>query len=119
MLEVVEILGADRTAQLILAIRNFNRAAPGFLKGTSDRANDLIQRQPAGGEQRGKQLHLVLLFQAANRAHFRDSRHRLQGWLDPILVKKSKFPQVVKLLAVDERVLIDPAHAAGIRTERN
>ena len=74
---------------------------------------------PALRQQRRKDLDLILLLQPADRRDFGDAGHRLQRRLDLALVHQAQLAQVVQPFAIDERVLVDPAHAAGVGPERD
>ena len=105
----------DAAAQLILAVGDLDRAAAGLLERPLQRARDLrAARCRARLSSGGSSLHLVLLFEPADRCDFRDAGRRLQRRLDDALVQQPQLAQVVGALPVDERVLEDPAHAAGV-----
>ena len=118
-IQLVDGLRADDTAQLIVAVGDFNHASAGFLKNALDRRDHLLERNARHGEQGRKDLDLVLLFQSADRGDFRNAGHGLQGGFDLTLVHQAQFSQVVQPLPIDERVLINPSHAAGIGSERH
>ena len=117
--QLVDILVVDDSAQLILAIGHFDGAATRFLKHTLDCGNDLTERYTGVRQQRWKDLDLILLLETSDRSEFGHSRHRLQRRLDLAFIQKTQFAQIVRLLVVDQRVLIDPTHAAGVGAQRD
>ena len=118
-LQLVDALAADAAAKLILAAGDLDGPAARFLKRALHRREHVRQRDPALAEQRREQLDLVLLLEPADRRDLRDARRRLQRRLDEALVQQAQLAQVVDALPVDERVLEDPAHAAGVRSDRD
>ena len=115
-LQLVEVVIVDDSTQLVVAVRHFDHPPAGFLKHVLEGGDHLFQRNAGLREQGRKYLQLVLLFQPTNRGHFRNSWDTLKGALDLALVQQAQFPQIVRSLAVNDRILINPAHAAGIRT---
>ncbi len=107
----------DRAAQLILAVRDLDRAPASLLERALERGDDLPERDAALAQQRRQQPHLVLLLEPADRRHFRDAGGRLQRRLDRALVQQPQLAQVAGAVPVDERVLEDPADAAGVRAD--
>src|SRR5262245_5612384 len=116
-LELLEIGGVETSAQLVLAVGDFDRASAGLLEGALHRREHVLQRDAALAQQRRKELHLILLFETADRRHFGNTWRRLQGRLDQALVQEAQLTQVARLFVIDERVLEDPPHAAGVRAD--
>ena len=73
-----------------------------------------LSAMPRSLKQRRQQPHLILLFEPANRRHLGHAGGRLQRRLDRALVQQTQLAQVARALLVDERVLEDPADAAGV-----
>ena len=113
-LELVEILGVDHAAQLIVAVRHLDHAPAGFLKDALHGRDHLLERHAGLGQQRRKNLQLVLLLQSTHRGHFSHAWDGLQSGLDLTLVHLAQLTQIVQALPVDQRVLVDPSHAAGV-----
>ena len=62
---------------------------------------------------------LILAHHAADGGDFGDVRHRLQFELQEPVVERAQLTEVVRAAAIDQRVLVDPAHAGCIRAQRN
>ena len=118
-LEVTDALGPHPAPQLILAVGDLYRAAARLLKRALQRAEHALQRQAPLGEERREQLHLILLLETADRRHFRHTGRRLQHGLDDRLVQQAKVAEIAHTLPIEQRILEDPAHAAGIRTDNH
>ena len=113
-LELVEVVGLERAAKLILAVGHLDRASAGFLERAFDDADDLPEGDTALAQERRKQLDLILLLEPADGRDLGDARRRLQRRLDLALVEQPQLAQIARTLVIDERVLEDPAHAAGV-----
>ena len=69
---------------------------------------------PRSRQKRWQQSHLILFLEPADRGDFRHAGSRLQRRLDRALVQQTQLAQVTSALLVHERVLENPADAAGI-----
>ena len=118
-LELVEVVAVDHAAQLVVAVGDLDHPAAGFLEDALHGGDHLLQRDAGLGQQRREDLHLVLLLEPADRGDLRDAGHRLQRRLDLALVHQPQLAQIVQPSLIDQRVLIDPAHAAGVGAERD
>src|SRR6185295_8531392 len=85
-IEFLHILAVDDSAQLIFTIRHLNRAAPHFLEGASNAADHLFEGNAFIGEQRRKDLDLILLLKSSDGSKFGHARHGLKRGLDLALV---------------------------------
>ena len=61
--------------------------------------------------------HLVLPDHAADRRHLGDTINRLQLELQEPVLDAAQLRQVVAAAAVDQRILVHPAHTGGIRSQ--
>ena len=87
-LQIVEALRVDRPAKLILTVGDLDGPSARLLKRAPDRRDDLRERDASFGQQRRKQLDLILLFQAAHGTDLGNARNRLQRRLDQALVQE-------------------------------
>ena len=95
-LELVEVRCVDTAAQLILAVRDLDRASASLLKRTLDGCEHLPQGDASRAEQGREQLHLILLFEPADGGHFGDAWSGLQRRLDLALVQQAQLAQVAR-----------------------
>ena len=93
----------DRTARLLVAP----------LYGLPDPG----QRQAIGTQLVRVEHHLVLLDHAADGGHFRYAVQRLQFILQKPVLQAAQLRQVVPAAAINQGILVHPAHTGGIRTE--
>ena len=61
---------------------------------------------------------LILADHAADACDFGNIGHRLQLVLQEPILQRTQLRQVHLPRAIDQRVLVDPAHARGVRSER-
>ncbi len=116
-LQVVDVVVIHDAADLVVAIRDLDRAPAGFLERASQRVDELPQRNAGVREQRREHLELILLLQSADGRDFGDAGQRLQRGLDLIVVEQPQLARIAELLLVDQRVLVDPTDAACVRAD--
>ena len=105
------------TAHLIVPVGDFDHAAADLLERSLERRDHGTQRQAGLGQQRREYLQLNLPLEPADRRDFGDSGKRLERRLYAPFVDCAQLAQVSRVLAVDQRVLVDPAHAARVGAE--
>src|SRR6185369_16720545 len=115
ILQLLEVRRVEATAQLILTIGDFDGAATGLLKRTLHGREHVLQGDATLAEERREQLDLILLLETADRCDLGDAWRRLQRRFDQAFVEEPQLTQVASLFVIDQRVLKDPAHAAGVR----
>ena len=115
--EIIQRLQIARRPHHVLGFAEFEHRAAAFLVGASDRVDHTRVRNAVGGELVGVEQHLVLAHHAADRGHLGDVRNRLQLELQEPVLQRTQLRHVECAAAVDQRVLIDPAHAGGIGPE--
>ncbi len=118
-LELVHAAWSDAAAQLVFPVGHLDGAPARLLKRTLDGGDHLPQRDRPRAQKRRKQLDLILRFKATHRRHLGNPGCRLQRRLDQALVQLAQFTQIAQPFAIDQRVLKNPAHAAGIGADRH
>src|SRR5262249_31351398 len=100
--QLVDIVVADPTSQLIIAIGHLDHPAAGFLKNFLNGANHLFDRNAGIRQQRWKDFELVLFFETADRSDFSDTGNGLESRLDATFVQQAQLAHVVRTLVIDD-----------------
>ncbi len=116
--EVVERLEIAPRTDHVLGLGQLDHRSAGFAIRVADRRDHLSERQVVGLEPRRVDDDLVLAHHAADRRNLGDVRDRLQLVLEEPVLERAKLREVLRALAVDQRVLVDPAHTGRVGTER-
>src|SRR5262249_30609629 len=93
-LQLVDVLARDDAAELVLAVGDLDGASSDLLKHALKRVDYLTERRAPIGEERWKELDLVLLLETANRRDLRDAGDALQRRLDLALVQQPELAKV-------------------------
>ena len=118
--ELVDVAAVDRAAQLVLAIGDFDRAAAGFLEDVlNGRRRPACSEMPAFASSGGKILTWYCFSRPPTDATSATPGTALQRRLDLAFVQQPQLAHVVRAFVVHDRVLIDPAHAAGVGPKRH
>ena len=88
--------------------------AAGLAVGVADRLDHLRVREVVGAQARGVEHDLVLLHHAADGRDLGHVRDRLQLELQEPVLQRAQLREIVPAAAVDQRVLVNPAHARRI-----
>ena len=115
VLQLLHVGTVQHRAELILAVGDFNRAAADLLVRGAQGIDHLAKRNAKGRKKRRKQLHLILLLESADRRDLGHPGDRLERGLDLIFVQQPQLAEIAATFAIDQCVLIDPAHAARVR----
>ena len=79
---------------------------------------DHVGERDAVGEQRvGIEIDLVLFYEAADRRDFRNPFYRRKGVTQIPILNGAQLRQVMFAGIIDQRVLVDPAHACGVGSD--
>src|SRR5207248_5089786 len=116
--EVLERLELTRSADHVLCFGKLEHRAAGLLVRVLDRADDLAVWDVERAQALRIEHYLVLAHHAAQRCDFGHVRHGLELVLQEPVLQRPQLRDVQPVTPVDERVLIDPADAGRIRTER-
>ena len=118
LLEILQVLDVAAPAQDVFATGELEHACADFRVGVADRPRDIRHRQPEAHQPIRIDDDLVLPFEAADRRDFRHAGDRLERRADGEILQGAQLGKIHPAGAVFQYVLIDPAHATRIRTER-
>ena len=118
-LELIETAILQYAPDLVIAICNFDGPATDLIKCVAKRIAHSREAETLRLEQRREEFQLELFFEPSDRCDLGDAWHRLQCWLDQALMEQTQLTQIAGLSLVDDRILINPAHAARIGAEDN
>ena len=116
--EVLERAEVTRSADHVLRFGKLEHRAAGLLVRVLDRADDLAVWDVERAQALRIEHYLVLAHHAAQRCDFGHVRHGLELVLQEPVLQRPQLGDVQPVTPVDERVLVDPADAGGIRAER-
>jgi hypothetical protein len=104
-------------AHHVLGFGQLDDRAAGGLVGLLQCLHHGRLRDAEGAHAVGIEHHLVLAHHAADARYLGNVRYRFQLELQEPVVERSQLTQVPGAAAVDERVLVDPAHAGRVGAE--
>ena len=96
--QLVEILAVDDAAELVVAVGHLDHPSARFLEHALDGGDHLLEGNARFRQQRRKDLHLILLFEAADRGDLGHAGDRLQRRLDLAFVQQPQLTQIVRAL---------------------
>ncbi len=117
LLEIGQVLHVAASAQHVLAAGQFEDAGADFGIGVSHGPGDVAEREAEADETVRVEDDLVLALEPTERGHLRDAGHGLQRRTHREVLEGAELGQVHPSGVVLQDVLIDPAHAAGVRPE--
>ena len=116
--EVLEAREIAAHAHHVLGLAQLDHRAAGLAVGALHRLDHAPVRDAVGAQALGVEHDLVLAHHAAHRGDLGDVGDRLELVAQEPVLQRAQLAQVVAPAAVDQRVLVDPAHAGGVRPER-
>ena len=116
--KVLQALKVARRPHHVLGLSQLKHRAAGFLVGLLDGFGHFGVRDGVSGQLLRVEHDLVLPHHAADRSHLGNIGHRLQFVLEKPVLQRPQLPQVLRAAAVDQRILVNPAHARRVRAER-
>ena len=117
--EIFQRLQEAARANHVLGLGQFDHRATAGLVGIAQGVDDRGLRDAERAHAVGIEHHLVLPNHAADAGDLGHIRYRFQLELEKPVVQRAKLAEVSLAGAVDQRVLVDPAHARGIRPQRS
>ena len=103
------------TAHHVLALCHFDDTPADVPVGIPDDVGDVHQADSVGAQLHRIDHHLVLLYEAADRSDFGHALRLGQLVADVPILQGAQFGQ--RSVGADHCVLIDPAHARGVRPD--
>jgi hypothetical protein len=115
--EVLERLEVPARSHHVFGLAELQHRAAGLLVGVLNRLDDAAVGDAVGAQPLRLKHDLVLADHAADCRHFGDVRDRLQLVAKEPVLQGPQLAEVILAATVDKRVLVDPAHAGGVRPE--
>ena len=116
--EIVQGLQIARSAHHVLGLAQLQHRAAGLLVAAADRLHHAGVRNAVGRELVRIEHHLVLAYHAADRRHLGHVGYGLEFELEEPVLQGAQLREVLRAGPVDQRILVDPAHAGRIRPDR-
>src|SRR6266403_3222704 len=116
--EILKRLQVARCPDHVLRLAQLDNGAARLLVRALHRIDHLAVWNVVGTQSIWIENDLVLPNHAADARHFGDIRHCLELVLEKPVLQGTKLRQIHASRAVDECILVDPADARRIRTER-
>ena len=104
-------------AHHVLALGHLQAGAAGLAVGAADGRDQLVETDAVGLQTARIDHGFVLADKATDAGDFGHARHALQLEAQAPVLQRAQFREVVRVAAVDQRVLVDPTHAGGVRAE--
>ena len=115
--EVGRVLYIPASPHHVLGARELDEASAHLVVGHPDRFGDHGERNAVGRQLVRVDRHLVLLLEAADGCDFRHPGNGLEGVAQRPVLVRAELVERMRPGTVDQRVLVDPAHARGVRPQ--
>ncbi len=116
--EIVQRTQIAETADHVVRAAQVENAPADFIRAHLYFVDDGRQRNAIGKQFIGIELHLILLDEAADAGHLSNSGYRLKRIAQMPVLQAAQVCETVFATLIDDSVLIDPACAGRVGTNR-